>query len=61
MVVGGQSGEIVPETPISKTTRTKCTRGIVQTVKHLMCKLKALSSNPSPTKILKNEISKIFE
>jgi hypothetical protein len=33
---------------ISKITRAKWTGGVVQAVEHLLCKPKALSSNPSP-------------
>jgi hypothetical protein len=35
---------------ISKTTRAKWTGGVAQVVEGLLCKHKALSSNPSPTK-----------
>jgi hypothetical protein len=33
-----------------KTTRAKTTGGVAQAVECLLCKLKVLSSNPSPTK-----------
>jgi hypothetical protein len=49
-MVGGQSEQIVLETPISKITRAKWTRGVAQVVHGLLCKCKALSSNPSPIK-----------
>jgi hypothetical protein len=42
--VQGQPREIVPETPISKITRTKWTGGVAKVVEHLLCKLEALSS-----------------
>jgi hypothetical protein len=35
---------------ISKITKAKWTAGVPQAVKHLLCKHKALSSNPSFTK-----------
>jgi hypothetical protein len=35
---------------ISKTTRTKWNEGTAQTVEHLLCEHKALSSNPPPKK-----------
>jgi hypothetical protein len=35
---------------ISKITRAKLTRGATQSIEHLLCKSKALSSNPSHTK-----------
>jgi hypothetical protein len=47
MAVQDQPGQTVHETPISKITRAKWTEGVVQV--HLLCKLEALSSNPSPT------------
>jgi hypothetical protein len=36
--------------PISKITRVKCTGGVAQVTECLLCKYKALRSNPSPTK-----------
>jgi hypothetical protein len=36
--------------PISKITRAKWARGMVQVVESLLCKYEALSSNPSLTK-----------
>jgi hypothetical protein len=36
--------------PMSKITTAKWTGGVAQAIKHLFCKRKALSSNPSPTK-----------
>jgi hypothetical protein len=36
--------------PISKITKAKWTEVVAQAVEHLLCKGKALSSNPSPTK-----------
>jgi hypothetical protein len=42
--------QIVYETPFSKITRAKWTEGVAQAVEHLLCKCKALSVNPSPTK-----------
>jgi hypothetical protein len=38
--------------PIFKITRTKWTRGVAEVTEHLLCKHKALSSNPSLTKII---------
>jgi hypothetical protein len=35
---------------ISKITRAKWTGGVAQAVLYLLCKMEALSSNPSPTK-----------
>jgi hypothetical protein len=37
IVVQGQSSQIVPETPISKITRAKWSRGVAQVVEHLLC------------------------
>jgi hypothetical protein len=48
--VRGQSGQIVCKTPISKITRAKWAGGVAQVVECLLCKCKAMSSNPSPTK-----------
>jgi hypothetical protein len=50
VVVQGQPEQIVLETRISKITRAKWTGGVAQVVELLLCKHKALSSNPSPTK-----------
>jgi hypothetical protein len=50
-----QPGQIVHETPISKITRAKLTGGVAQEVEWQLCKHKALSSNPSPTKAKKNK------
>jgi hypothetical protein len=41
IVVGGHLGQIVCETPISKTTRAKGTRGVTQEVEYLFCKNEA--------------------
>jgi hypothetical protein len=41
--------------PISKITRAKWTRDLVQTIECLLCKCKALSSNPSPIKKTKTK------
>jgi hypothetical protein len=46
---GGQPGQIVWETPISKITRTKWNGDMFQAIEHLLCKQKALSSNSSST------------
>jgi hypothetical protein len=48
-------GVWVRKTPISKITRAKRTGGVAQVVEHLfcdhlLCKLKILTVNPSPTK-----------
>jgi hypothetical protein len=50
IAVEGQPRQIVNETPISKITRAEWTGGTAQAVEHLLCKYKALSSNPNPTK-----------
>jgi hypothetical protein len=42
-------------TPMSKITRGKWARGVVQVVEHLLCKRISLSSKPSPTKKQKKE------
>jgi hypothetical protein len=52
ITVQGQSRQIVCKTPISKITRAKWTGGVAQMVERL-CKLKALSSKPIPTKLKK--------
>jgi hypothetical protein len=49
LLVEGHSRQIVCETPIFKITRAKWTGGLAQVVQHLICKCKALSSNPSLT------------
>jgi hypothetical protein len=49
-MVHGQPGQTVLETPISKIIQAKWTGGVTQAVGCLLCKGKALSSNPSPTK-----------
>jgi hypothetical protein len=49
ITVGGQPRQIVHKTPISKTIRAKWPIGVSQEVEHLLCKCKALSSNPRPT------------
>jgi hypothetical protein len=46
IVVQGQSGQIIRETPISKISRTKWSGGAAQAGEHLLCKHKALSSKP---------------
>jgi hypothetical protein len=51
IMVQGQPGQIVHET-ISKTTRAKWIGGVTPAVEHLLCKHKALSSNPSSTKYI---------
>jgi hypothetical protein len=48
--VRDQPRQIVPESLISKIMRPKWTGSVAHTVEHLICKYKALSSNPSPTK-----------
>jgi hypothetical protein len=48
--VQGQPRQIVHETPTSKITRAKWTGDVTQVVECPLCKLEALSSNPSPTK-----------
>jgi hypothetical protein len=52
--VQGQPTQIVD--PIFKRTRTKWAGGVAQAVECLLCKNKALSSNPSP--IMKNKKKK---
>jgi hypothetical protein len=47
---GGQPRQIVCKTSIFKTARAKWTGGVAQAIEGLLCKLYALSSNPSPTK-----------
>jgi hypothetical protein len=55
IVVQGQSGQIVPETPISKITEAKWTDFTARVIERLLCRLKALSANPSPSKKNKEE------
>jgi hypothetical protein len=55
ITVRGQPGQIVCKTPMSKITRAKWTAGVAQGVECLLCKCKALSSNPSVTKKKKKE------
>jgi hypothetical protein len=50
IMVQGQHGQIVCETPISKITRAKWTGSVAQVIECLLCKCEALSSNPSLTK-----------
>jgi hypothetical protein len=52
--VGGETRQVVHETPISKITRAKWTEGVAQAVEYLFGKCEALSSNHSLT--LKKEI-----
>jgi hypothetical protein len=44
--------------PISKITRAKWAGGVGQVVELLLCKCKALSSNPNPTKKQSSEYPK---
>jgi hypothetical protein len=55
----GKAGQIVRETPISKITRAKRTRGMAQVIEYLLYKYEALSSNPSPSKKKEESIIKI--
>jgi hypothetical protein len=48
MVMRGQPGQIVLQTPISNITRAKWTGSVVQAVEHLLCKSAILSSSPIP-------------
>jgi hypothetical protein len=57
ILVQGQAGQIVCETPISKIARAKWTESAAQVVECLLCKCKALSSNHSPTKKKKKNSS----
>jgi hypothetical protein len=50
IVVQGQPGQIVRQNPISKITRTKWIGSVAKVVECLLCKHKAMSSNPSSTK-----------
>jgi hypothetical protein len=45
-----QFWQIVPETPMGKRIRAKCTECVAQAVECLFCKCKAPSPNLSPTK-----------
>jgi hypothetical protein len=45
-----QCEQTVSETPISKIAMAKWTGAVAQVVECLLCKHKALSSNPNPTK-----------
>jgi hypothetical protein len=47
ITVGGQPGQTVQETPISKITSVKWAGGMVDS---LLCKCEAMSSNSSPSK-----------
>jgi hypothetical protein len=58
IVVGSQLQQIVREDSISRATRAKWTGGVAQVVDHLICKCKALSSNPSLTKKKKEKEKK---
>jgi hypothetical protein len=49
-MVQGQPGQNSPQDPISKITKAKWTGGVTQAVESLLCKCKALSSNPILTK-----------
>jgi hypothetical protein len=51
IVVWGQSGQIVCETPISKLTRA---------IEYLLCMCEALGSNPSLTKKQKQKQKKVY-
>jgi hypothetical protein len=57
IAVGEQPGQIVLKNPISKIIREKWAAGMVQAVECLLCKCKALSSNPSPTKEKKKRVT----
>jgi hypothetical protein len=46
IMVQGQPGQILQETPISKITRAKWTGGVAQVVECLLCKHEALRSTP---------------
>jgi hypothetical protein len=47
ITVRGQPGQNSSRDPISKISRAEWTGGVVQKVEHLLCKCRALSSNPS--------------
>jgi hypothetical protein len=58
LTLGGQQFTVTlgkEQDPISKTPRTKWIGGVVQAVEHLLCKSKALNSNPNPTKKTQNK------
>jgi hypothetical protein len=46
--------------PSSKITKAKWTGGVAQTAEHLLCKCKALSSNPSPKQDEKKELHQMI-
>jgi hypothetical protein len=46
ILLQGQPGKVVCETPISK----KAEQNVLEVIGHLLCKCELLSSNPSPTK-----------
>jgi hypothetical protein len=50
--------QIVHETPISKIIRAKWTGDVTQVVECMLCKYKALSSNPSPIMKIKKIYNK---
>jgi hypothetical protein len=50
--VGGQPSQIFLETPISKITSAKWTRGMAKTGEGLLCTCEALSLTPVPQKKL---------
>jgi hypothetical protein len=56
-MVQGQPGQNSPQDPISKITKAKWTGGVTQAVESLLCKCKALSSNPILTKKKKSPLS----
>jgi hypothetical protein len=60
ILVGGQPGQIVHETPISKISRAKWTGGVTQAVEHLLCKHEAQSLNPNPPKPPKQTNKKAY-
>jgi hypothetical protein len=59
ILVQGQIGQIVLQTPSPEIIRAKWTGGEAQTVEQLLCKHKVLNSNPSPTKIKKKCVDQI--
>jgi hypothetical protein len=62
IVIWGHPGGNSSQDPIFKITRAKWTGGVAQAVECLLCKLKALSSNPNPTKKhLKSEQGSAFQ
>jgi hypothetical protein len=48
IMVQGQTRANSSQYPISKITREKWTIGVARAAENLLCKLKALSLNPSP-------------